>query len=129
MPVAMTGGRLTGPGVYDMKAGLVQGIFALRALRDLSLTPEVTPAVFVDSDEEIGSLESIPRLERAGAAHVPGLRPGALAGARRKAQDAAARARSRFTIKIQGRAAHSGLDPEKGASAILELSRSDSAAL
>ena len=64
MPVAVSGGVLTGPGVYDMKGGLVQGIFALRALRDLGLIPEVTPAFFVDSDEEIGSLESIPRLER-----------------------------------------------------------------
>ncbi|HYX22869.1 MAG TPA: M20/M25/M40 family metallo-hydrolase, partial [Thermoanaerobaculia bacterium] len=41
MPVGVTGGRLTGPGVYDMKGGLVQGIFALRALRDLGLAPTV----------------------------------------------------------------------------------------
>src|SRR5206468_2735093 len=45
MPVGVTDGRLTGPGVYDMKGGLVQGIFALRALRDLGLVPAVTPAL------------------------------------------------------------------------------------
>jgi glutamate carboxypeptidase len=122
MPVAVTGGRLTGPGVYDMKGGLVQGIFALRALRELGLTPEVTPAVFIDSDEEIGSLESIPRLERAARRMCrvfvlePSLGPEGKLKTRRKGS-------LRFTVKIQGRAAHSGLDPEKGASAILELSR------
>ncbi|HEX4963192.1 MAG TPA: M20 family metallopeptidase [Thermoanaerobaculia bacterium] len=122
MPVGVSEGRLTGPGVYDMKAGLVQGIFALRALRDLGLAPSVTPAFFIDSDEEIGSLESIPRLERV-ARQVrrvfvlePSLGPEGKLKTRRKGS-------LRFTIKIQGRAAHSGLDPEKGASAILELSR------
>jgi glutamate carboxypeptidase len=125
MPVAVAGDRdrrLTGPGVYDMKAGLVQGIFALRALRDLGLTPEVTPAVFIDSDEEIGSLESIPRLERAARRMCrvfvlePSLGPEGKLKTRRKGS-------LRFTLEITGRAAHSGLDPEKGASAILELSR------
>jgi glutamate carboxypeptidase len=122
MPVEIRDGRLTGPGVYDMKAGLVQGIFALRALRDLGLAPAVTPAFFIDSDEEIGSLESIPRLERV-ARRVrrvfvlePSLGPEGRLKTRRKGS-------LRFTIRIQGRAAHSGLDPEKGASAILELSR------
>ncbi|MBW8878478.1 MAG: M20 family metallopeptidase [Acidobacteria bacterium] len=122
MPVEVTDGRLTGPGVYDMKAGLVQGIFALRALRDLGLAPAVTPAFFIDSDEEIGSLESIPRLERVARCMrrvfvlEPSLGPEGRLKTRRKGS-------LRFTIKIQGRAAHSGLDPEKGASAILELSR------
>ncbi|HSS49072.1 MAG TPA: M20/M25/M40 family metallo-hydrolase, partial [Thermoanaerobaculia bacterium] len=107
MPVAVTGGRLTGPGVYDMKAGLVQGIFALRALRELGLSPEMTPCVFVDSDEEIGSLESIPRLERAARRMrrvfvlEPSLGPEGKLKTRRKGS-------LRFTVKITGRAAHSG---------------------
>ncbi len=122
MPVEIVDGRLTGPGVYDMKGGLVQGIFALKALRDLDLTPEVTPAFFIDSDEETGSLESIPRLERAARRMrrvfvlEPSLGPEGKLKTRRKGS-------LRFTIKITGRAAHSGLDPEKGASAILELAR------
>ncbi|HEX9941405.1 MAG TPA: M20 family metallopeptidase [Thermoanaerobaculia bacterium] len=122
MPVEVRDGRLAGPGVYDMKAGLVQGIFALRALRDLGLAPEVEPAFFINSDEEIGSVESLVRIERL-ARRVrrvfvlePSLGPDGKLKTRRKGS-------LRFTVRVFGRAAHSGLDPEKGASAILELAR------
>jgi glutamate carboxypeptidase len=122
MPVELHDGRLSGPGVYDMKGGLVQGIFALRALRDLGLEPEVEPAVFINSDEEIGSAESLSRIERL-ARRVcrvfvlePALGPAGKLKTRRKGS-------LRFTIHVHGRAAHSGLDPEKGASAIQELAR------
>jgi glutamate carboxypeptidase len=58
MPVEVTGEVIRGPGVYDMKGGLAQMVFALRALRELDITPEVPPVVFVNSDEEKGSRES-----------------------------------------------------------------------
>ena len=122
MPIRMEDGNFWGPGSYDMKAGLVQGLFALEALAAAGVdTLPVTPVFLVNSDEEIGSREStrvIKRLaRRADRCFVlePSLGPdGHLKTARKGV--------GRFTIRVRGIAAHAGLDPGKGASAILELS-------
>lgn len=122
MPVEVTeGGRMRGPGVYDMKGGLVQMVFALRTLHAMEYTPTVTPVVFVNSDEEIGSHDArrwIHRLARVAERTFvlePSLGPdGKLKTARKGV--------GRFTIEITGKSAHAGLDPEGGASAIVELS-------
>ncbi len=121
MPLLIKDGRMTGPGVYDMKAGLVMMIWSLRAIRDLDIPLEVTPVIVINSDEEIGSREStatIRRLARwARRAFVmePSLGDDGELKTRRKGV-------GRFTVTVAGRAAHAGLDPESGASAILELS-------
>ncbi len=110
-----------GPGVYDMKGGIAQMIFALRAIRHFDLQPSLDPIVFLNSDEEIGSREStrhIRRLAQAcGRVFVlePSLGPDGYLKTARKGI-------GRFTVTVHGRAAHAGLDPEAGASAILELS-------
>jgi glutamate carboxypeptidase len=121
MPVEVRDGRLHGPGAYDMKAGLVQMLYALRALGDLGLSPPVAPVVLINSDEEIGSRETrhhIRRLARIAVRTLvlePSLGPeGRLKTARKGV--------GRFTVTITGSAAHAGLDPGKGASAIVELS-------
>ena len=120
-PWSVEDGVARGPGVFDMKAGVVQILFALRAVRDLDLDPPATPLVLINSDEEIGSREStlaIDRLSRiASRAFVcePGL---GSSGAMKTARKGLAK----YTITVDGRAAHAGLDPESGASAILELS-------
>lgn len=120
MPVELRDGRLYGPGVFDMKAGLVQGVYALRALAELGIEPPATPVFFVVSDEEVGSAESTSRirwLARA-AARVFVLEPAlGAAGALKTAR----KGTGRFTVVVRGRAAHAGLDPERGASAVHEL--------
>jgi glutamate carboxypeptidase len=123
MPVVRdpTEGVLRGPGVFDMKCGVAQIVFALEALHALGLRPSVTPAVFVNSDEETGSSESyrhVVRLSRH-ASRAMLLEPalgstGLLKTGRRGI--------GQFEVTIHGQSAHSGLDPGKGASAILELS-------
>jgi len=121
MPVRIEDGRLYGPGTFDMKGGLIEIVFALDALRQLELRPPVTPVVLVNSDEETGSRDSwrlIGRLARAAdRAFVlePGLGPAGLLKTARKGN-------GQFLLRVHGRAAHAGLEPEKGASAILELS-------
>lgn len=122
MPAKTEHGIFWGPGSYDMKAGLTQGLFAIEALAATNANAlPVTPVFFINSDEEIGSHEStrvITRFARsADRCFVlePSLGPdGDLKTARKGVGS--------FTITVRGKAAHAGLDPGKGASAILELS-------
>lgn len=121
MPFEVDGNIIKGPGVFDMKGGVAQIIFALRALRDLKLVPDITPLVFLNSDEEIGSRESASyicmlakRVERAFVMEPALGIDGAIKTARKGV--------GHFTVRVSGKAAHAGLDPGGGASAILELS-------
>ena len=121
MPLKINQGKLYGPGAYDMKAGLVLTLFALEAIAALELKPEVSPVFFINSDEEIGSGESKPYIQRlaqkADRALVmePSLGlPGKLKTQRKGV--------GRFVVRVIGQASHAGLAPEKGISAILELS-------
>ena len=119
MPVVVENGHVRGPGTFDMKAGIVQGIFALRALRELGHQPPATPVWFINSDEETGSPES-KRYVRLIAKHVARafvLEPAlGLVGHLKTARKGV----GRFVVRVHGKAAHSGLDPTGGASAIHE---------
>jgi glutamate carboxypeptidase len=120
-PFSVDGDIARGPGVFDMKGGLAQMVFALKAISDLDLSPEVTPIVFVNSDEEVGSRSSTrfirqlaQRVDRA-LVLEPAMGASGIVKTARKGI-------GRFTITVHGKAAHAGLDPEGGVSAILELS-------
>ncbi|MDX1684981.1 MAG: M20 family metallopeptidase [Saprospiraceae bacterium] len=121
MPLITEKEKIKGPGVFDMKAGLTQMLFALQSIQDLDLDLTVTPVCLINADEEIGSREStraIQRLARiADRAYV--MEPPLGVDGRLKT---ARKGLGRFTVTVKGRAAHAGLDPGKGASAILELS-------
>jgi len=121
MPFEVDGDIIRGPGVYDMKGGIVQALLALKTLRHFGIEPKVSPTIFLNSDEEIGSRES-GRYIAALAAHMervfvlePSLGVDGLLKTARKGI-------GRFTVTVTGEAAHAGLDPGAGASAILELS-------
>ncbi len=121
MPVHVTDGRLHGPGTLDMKGGLAMMLFALRVLRAVDREPTVTPVIFMNSDEEVGSPDSqqwVRRLARV-ADRALVLEPSLGAKGHIKT---ARKGVGRFEVTIKGRAAHAGLEPELGASAILELS-------
>ncbi|MEJ2146431.1 MAG: M20 family metallopeptidase [Acidobacteriota bacterium] len=121
MPLRLDGSHLAGPGVFDMKAGLSQIVFALEALRQCRVETPVTPVVYLTSDEELGSEDSRCRIQliarRADRVLIP--EPPAGSEGRLKTTRKGV---GLFEIEVEGRAAHAGVEPEAGVSAVLELS-------
>jgi glutamate carboxypeptidase len=122
MPFRQARGRLWGPGVLDMKAGLVFFVFAMRILRELDMPLGRKVILQVNSDEEVGSPSSRALTEQGArdSVAVLVLEPGTgldgkLKTARKGVGD--------YRITVQGRAAHAGLDFEKGANAVVEMAR------
>ena len=120
-PFRVDGNIVHGPGSFDMKGGLAQLVVALHAIRDLELPTPVRPIVFVNADEEIGSRTST-RYIRWLAQHADRALVLEPALGDRGDNKTARKGIGRFTITVYGKPAHAGLDPESGASAILELS-------
>ncbi|MER6980378.1 M20/M25/M40 family metallo-hydrolase, partial [Streptomyces carpinensis] len=117
-PFTVTGGRASGPGVYDMKAGLVQGVWALHALDTLG-RPRPPVRLLLNGDEEIGSPASRQIIEQ----EAPGCRaclvlePSAAGGDLKVARKGVAD----FDITATGIEAHAGLEPDLGACAVTAI--------
>lgn len=120
-PFTVEHGRATGPGVHDMKSGTLIALFALKAIHQLGLKPRCKLVWFLNSDEEIGSPTSRPLIEAEGQKSRYCL---VLEGAHNKSILTTSRKGvGRYQVEVTGVAAHSGVEPEKGISAIEELAR------
>lgn len=121
MPLLIKDNIVRGPGVFDMKGGLTQMVFALKCIVALGLDLTVAPLIFINSDEEIGSSESRSHIcslaKSARRAFI--LEPALGLGGKLKT---ARKGVGRFKVVVHGKSAHAGLDPEKGVSAVLGLS-------
>ncbi len=121
MSLRQEGGRLLGPGVYDMKAGIAIAMLAMRALLEEAGPPAARVVMLWTSDEERGSQTSRGLVEdearRSDAVLVlePSLPGGALKTARKGCGE--------FELRVGGVPAHAGIEPEKGASAVHEIAR------
>jgi glutamate carboxypeptidase len=122
MPFRVTAGKAYGPGVFDMKAGIVQALFAFSALKNSAALLRKRLVFLWTSDEEIGSESSRKFIEsearRSDAVFVlePSLGPRGLLKTARKGVGEA-------EIIVHGRASHAGLAPEEGINAVHELAR------
>jgi glutamate carboxypeptidase len=121
MPLREEDGRLHGPGIFDMKAGIGVAMLAMRALAAHQDVPRPRVTIVLTTDEEMGSgtsralLESIARECQAVLVLEPSL-PGGAAKTSRKGC-------GEYELVVHGVAAHAGVDPSRGASAIHELAR------
>jgi glutamate carboxypeptidase len=122
MPFREEGGRLWGPGVLDMKAGLAFLIFAARGCRDCDIAVHREVSLLVVSDEEVGSSSSreLTEAEAKKSTAVLVLEPGTGLEGRLKTQR---KGIGGYTIRVEGRASHAGVDFAAGANAIVELAR------
>jgi glutamate carboxypeptidase len=118
-PYALRDGRAYGPGVFDMKSGLLVGLYALRVLAEAGEAPYSELTFICNSDEEIGSPESHDLIAATAqdADAVLVLEPTADV----ERVTVARKGVGMYRLEVRGRAAHAGVEPKRGRSAIVEL--------
>jgi glutamate carboxypeptidase len=117
-PFRVQDNKATGPGIFDMKGGLVVALYAVTALQELGLSPAHKLVFLFNSDEEVGSLTSRPLIEEEAERSEAAL---VLEPSREDALVVWRKGVGRFDLDIQGVASHSGAAYQQGASAIEEL--------
>lgn len=118
-PLTIAGNKILGPGTCDMKAGLLAGVYAIEALDQIGWDDYGTITFVIVSDEEIAERHSVPLLLEEGPKHDAIL---TLEAARENGDVVTARKAVRWLrVDAQGKAAHAGVEPEKGRSATLAL--------
>lgn len=120
LPIVLKDNILYGPGVLDMKAGIVEGIWAYKCLQELGLEAKYPIHMVFNGDEEVGSVASkdilmkVSKNARCALVLEPGVENGDLKTGRKGAMSC--------TVKVFGKASHAGNHPEEGINAIVEMS-------
>jgi glutamate carboxypeptidase len=120
-PFSITDGLAHGPGVIDMKSGVVMGVYALRALLDAGFDDYGELCVVFNNDEEVGSagssalLRDIARQVDVGLVLEPTYNINTVTNARKGAD--------KYMLEVHGVSAHSGAEPQHGRSAVIELAQ------
>lgn len=121
MPFRVRKGRAYGPGIFDMKSGIICGLWAIRALQACGIEPNSAVRFFLNSDEETSSVafrrELLAEARKARAVLV--LEPAAAGGALKTSRKGV----DEFRITVHGRSAHAGINPGAGVNAISELAK------